>query len=356
MRRCPDGGGPFPEDTYDGLCPRCVARVALASRPEEGPSVPRLRLILGMAKAAFHDAWFAGLLQFGLNLTGGEPLIAGETVFELIRYAHALGLQVRLNTNSWWGTRGEHLIGGQRFSTPEHLVGHLKDLGLSLFALSCDARLEQDARAFDSLAGTIRACEAQAMPYQVVCTGCGSDRLLDLFARLHAATGRDLRQVVPIRMEMVDIGGAAPRGPESAPADTNLAQVTRRSECARRGFYHPLLLHVDPAGGVRSCLCASGLQNMGHLSRQSLIEIINDFPNNPVSRAFSAGQLEEVATALFVPAVWKRFRHPCTASAVLAGLIQAAARFSDENAHSAGHERLRLINERLACAMNLACH
>ena len=37
VRACPNCGGPLPDDILDGLCPRCMARVALTSASDEVP-------------------------------------------------------------------------------------------------------------------------------------------------------------------------------------------------------------------------------------------------------------------------------------------------------------------------------
>lgn len=317
------------------------------------------------AKEAISDAWFAGLFEpgrgpaggrylRGLNLTGGEPLLKADVVFELIDFARSMGIMVRLNTNSWWGTQSGFALGGHHFDTPGHLVGYLKELGLSMLAFSFDVRFDQDPAAFDRLAGSVTACERARMEYQLVCTGEGPTRNADIAIKLRTRTGKNLDYLNPVTMEMIDVGGAASRDPCPCDPGRDLAGDARRSPCRRRGFIVPQVLHIDPSGGVRSCLCAPGLQNMGSLRESTFIEILNRFPDNPVSRAFSKDGGREAGRGLFLPCGWKNFAHPCSASAVLARLIDSASRFEKRNGRSAEGEDLLGINRTIAVEMNLA--
>jgi MoaA/NifB/PqqE/SkfB family radical SAM enzyme len=307
-----------------------------------------VRADVDQVKKTIREARDMGLLRNGgVNLTGGEALLLGEDLFDLIRCAKSLSVPVRLNTNTSWGADGGN------FTSPDEMVEHLKECGVSMFAFSFDERVESSGKAFEGLAGAVGACETAGVLYQIVFTGVDDRQTFLLMEWLAKDLGRTPRFLHPVSMEMVDIGGAAGSQRSGAADAGPPGELALRSDCMGRGFYRPDIIHVDPGGGVRTCLYAPGLSNLGNLNNRSLSEILENFPNDPVSKAFREGQLEEVAERIFIPEAWKKFSHPCTASVALARLIEGAEGGVSEG-RSDNCIDLDALNQRIAEDMGLS--
>ena len=187
----------------------------------------------------------------------------------------------------------------------------------------------------------------------MVCTGQEREQFR-IGATLAARTGRPLEHLSLVPMQMLDIGGAASAFTQARGARQDLATLALQSDCRGKGFYHPTLLHIDPSGGVRSCLYAPGLRNLGNLNESSLIGIINRFPDNSVSLAFSKHEIRRVSEEIFLPEIWKTISHPCTASVVIARLVDAASGVAAAEGHPQNRDRLIQINRSIAQELNLA--
>lgn len=306
------------ELTYDCdyACPHCL-QLGLRSR-RRGIALDRPSL-----ERAIQEARFAGLVETGVNFTGGEPLLGALDVFALLAYCQGLGVATRLNTNASWGAKDRFRAGGRAFTGPEDLVAALQAAGLSVLALSVDPRYQASPHAFAGLVGAVRACESQRLPYQLVCTRAPGDRRTQrLLDGLQAAARRPLRFAQPVPWPLVELGGAAAAVTAGACAASRegVVRLVPGSDCGGRGFYRPLYLHVDPAGGVRSCAFAPGLRNLGNIREDGFFGIVNRFGTDSVSRSLRE-DLEGVS-ALYRPTAWRAFSHPCTASAVLARLLE----------------------------------
>jgi len=315
-------------------------------------------------KQALQDAWFTGLVSAGVNFTGGEPFLPQSNLPEFIEAARSLRLDVRINTNGWWGTQERVRIGNLDFRSPAHVVGWLREMGVAALALSLDSRYHDRPEAWLPVVAIVKECERHRQYYQFVCTGYGMDevyrRMLisaflkerkcaewdgmdELYCRLMRDAGISLNHLVP--MDMIDIGGAAGEPGEQLHSASVVAAV-HRSRCEGKGFFRPSLLHVAPDGGVRTCLYAPGGGWLGNINRESLLQIINRFAESPVTAAFCQDELASLAEATIKPYahVYRSVTHPCAASAVLARAIEVA------NSPDAS---LRAIHESIAAEMNL---
>ncbi|MEN6625157.1 MAG: radical SAM protein [Candidatus Sumerlaeia bacterium] len=326
-------------------CPHCLQQNIRRSVPASA------ELSAAAVEKAIHDAWFCGLAKDGINLTGGEPLLFRPDVIRLIRYCRTLGLRVRLNTNSWWGRARDFKIGDHEFGSASELVVFLKDCGLTVLALSFDERVEGDPGAFEDLAGVVAACEADHFAYQIVCTGPDENRLLDAHDRLVKRIGAPPRCMIPVMMEKVDIGGAASSIPGGGLDPRLVCALARGAGCKGRGFYRPSLLHVSPAGGVRTCCYAIGMANLGNLLKSTLMDMVNRFPADPVALAFENSRIEAYADKLLRPHAhrYRAFAHPCAACAVLGRLVEQYSSLGREPTPA----DIEAINTKTANELNL---
>jgi len=283
------------------------------------------------------DAWFAGLLSAGVNFTGGEVFLPKSNLPELMEAARSLKIDVRINTNGWWGNQENIRVGQMEFRSPAHVVGWLRESGVALLALSYDTRYTARPEAWDAVASVIRECENQGQLYQIVCTGVGRRKTFALCDHLTERMGISPNRLVP--MEMIDIGGAA--GQDGKPLLWSSAlELGYCVPCGGKGFHRPTLLHVAPDGGVRTCLYAPGGGWMGNVNRESLLDIVNRFADNPVAAAFTHEEAESIAETVVKPYahLYQSLNHPCAALAVLARAIESA---SEPNAvPSAIHDRI----------------
>ena len=339
------------------VCPHCL-QINLRSLQDKGA------IDLPLIFEIIEQIWFTGLIEghnnprTAINFTGGEVLFSYSGIFELIKYAHTLNLNVRLNTNSWWGNKQNFTVDGYRFTSPQELVRSLKDCGLTVLALSYDRRFDEEPEALNCLAGSMFACGQGKLPYEVICTGRNELQKEQLLSQLRHKFNIKLPAPFPwISMEEVDIGNAAEHALciDEKDIQTDLIHlVARGSNCNHKGFYLPSFLHINPYGGVRSCLYASGLSNMGDITNSNLYEIINRFPSDPVSKAFKENTLKTFAERLFIPfaKLYRSFNHPCTACAVISRLIEETSK--DRKAGEILEVDLEKINLKIAREMNLA--
>lgn len=301
------------ELTYD-----CDLNCSHCLQQNMRPNWAGVRADPDLVKSAMKQARDMGLMRSGgVNFTGGEPMLLQEELFDLIRYARSLSIPVRLNSNTSWGRDGNS------FDSPEEIVRYLKECGLTMFAFSFDERFESTGETFEHLAGAVGACETEGVLYQIVFTGVDDRQTLLFTEWLEKELSRTLSFMIPVSMSMVDIGGAANGDVNRIPDGKSLAALARSSDCQGSGFYRPHFIHVDPAGGVRTCLYAPGLANLGNLHNETLTSILDRFPNDRVSEAFRSGSLEDRVTTLFIPELWEPFSHACTAAVVATRLIES---------------------------------
>jgi MoaA/NifB/PqqE/SkfB family radical SAM enzyme len=340
------------ELTYqcDMECPHCLQRNIRQDRTSNEMDAAQVH-------EAIYEAWISGLPGLGINLTGGEALGKYDGIFDLIRYAHSLGLLVRLNSNSWWGQMKDFKIDNQHFSTASDLVGYLKECGLTELAFSFDERFDYNREAFGRLAGSVKACDKNSFLYEIVCTGRTPQQIEGLLSDLRLALNTNFSNLFRIlNMSMTYMGGAADRNAGVGGFERELNALAEQVECQLRGFYRPYFLHIDPFGGVRTCLYAPGLSNLGDISRSNFFQIINHFPSDPVSSAFKKNIIDTLCEQLFIPFLhlYKRIGDPCTACVLLARLIEGASDFEIKYGRKAEEKEIREINLRIAQEMNLA--
>ena len=285
----------------------------------------------------------------GINFTGGEALGYRESLFEILEYAHFLGIPYRLNTNSWWSTRRDFVIDGKQFSYPVELVKHLRDIGLKMFAFSFDDRLE-DKKKMGNLVESILLSEFVGIPYQIISTGW-IPKYTSFVGTLQNEIGPHVLQHF-VSMEMVDIGGA------SELAQNVFASQHNRCECERintknqslyEGFYHPEFLHINPFGEIRTCMYALGLINVGDLSKNSFTDIINGFPANQNNSIFrDPSRRDDLYSELVIPYLhlYKPMHHKCTENAILARVIEAHA--------SVCNISLPAVHQKIAAELNIS--
>ncbi len=311
---------------------------------------------------AVRQTWFAALPLVGINLTGGEPLAPDSPVLELIREAQSLGLPVRLNTNSWWGDTMELRIGGETFATPETLVAHLREIGLGMLALSYDERVDQNPKTLNKLLGAMHACERNQLPYQIIFTGITTDEMETILQLATRMVPFSLKYAIPVLMPKIDLGGAAgslrdrPLGMAMAcGTEIDKSLCRKYGFCGGMGFCRPAYLHISPDGAIRSCLYAPRLGNLGNLANEDLLDAVNRFPSDPVSRAFRTHDLPMYLEKSFRSyARWYRpIVHPCSACALLARIIDEEHKFELREGHPPEGEYLEEIHLRVGREYNL---
>ncbi len=311
---------------------------------------------------AIRQAWFAALPLVGINLTGGEPLAPDSPVLELIGEASSLGMPVRLNTNSWWGDTTELHIGDKTFATPEILVGHLREIGLGMLALSYDERVRQNPRTLNKLLGAMRACEHNQLPYQIIFTGITTDEMERILQFATQSVPFPLKHAIPVLMPKIDLGGAAgslrdlPLGMAMAcSTEIDEALCHEHGFCGGMGFCRPSYLHISPDGAIRSCLYAPRLGNLGNLAKEDLLDAVNRFPSDPVSTAFRKHDLPVHVERSFRPyaRLYRPIVHPCSACALLARIIEEEDKFALREGYPPEGEHLEAIHLRVGREYNL---
>jgi MoaA/NifB/PqqE/SkfB family radical SAM enzyme len=275
------------------------------------------------AKRIIADAYFAGLLQNGINFTGGEALLAKTDIFELIRYASSYGIPTRLFTNSFWGNKYFFKAADQRFSSPMALIKKFKISGLNQLALSFDSRFDKEKTGIKQLITIIQACEAIGLNYELISSPEIKSHLNSFlqYAKITLEIN-EFKYMTPITMDLVDMGGAV-SFEHHYNNDHTLKELISNSQCKGKGFYQPNMITISPNGGVRSCMYGLGLENLGNINNNSLLQIINNF-NDHLSSCFAEKKAFELSEIIYEPYkdIYKPFSHNCSACVLLARLIQ----------------------------------
>ncbi len=134
-----------------------------------------------------------------------------------------------------------------------------------------------------------------------------------LWERLEQETDNQLNYMIPVDMEMVDLGAAS-----------GLENVSSNSQmyCEGKGFYRPQFLHINPHGGVRSCMYAAGASWLGNINHESLFDIAYNLRHNPVVGFFSSNcasrsnLIYQIHTRKDVP------KHPCSLGVKIAKSLE----------------------------------
>ena len=88
------------------------------------------------------------------------------------------------------------------------MVIYLKYTGLSVFAFSYDERYERANLPYNLLE-SIKLCEEESVYYQIIFTGITLKEVGNIICDFENAIGDVLRYLIPVTMELVDIGGAS---------------------------------------------------------------------------------------------------------------------------------------------------
>ena len=285
---------------------------------------PIVELSTEEVKTAILHSHISGLCSLGVNFTGGEILGNRDDIFEILEFTRSLDIQYRLNTNLWWANEKDFTIGEQRFSSARDFVDFMKSIGITIFAFSCDVRL-QSSQNLTNLISSIKLCEETGIVYQLIFTGTETDVIRKLISSLNDACGK-LNYMIPAVMEMVDIGGGAE-------IDTRLfCHQLNKSSCNKKGFYRPTTLHVSPDGKVRTCMYAIGLNDCGNLRKMTMLDIVKNFPRRANNDLFSDPiKYEKAEKELFLPYVhhYLPIIHECTRFAIIARTTEMAANYPE---------------------------
>ncbi|MFH1825755.1 MAG: radical SAM protein [bacterium] len=324
------------------------------------------------------QAEFAGIIQRGVNFTGGEPLLYRPDIFRLLEHVRDLGHFSRLNTNGWWGLRHDFVVGEQTFSDSRDLVRQLKTSGLTILVVSLDGLASTHDRRrgqpglFNRVIDIIDACQEENLLLRIIATGAKAEEKEPLaeIMKAHHVPVDEITQPAGSRVKTffglgfkheIDIGQAGRRladTPSTVLYDDNLL-CSSSLPCQGKGFIRPQALHIAPNGDVRPCNMAQGLANLGSLLKDSLIEILNRYPSDRVSLTFAEQiygktyALEEAAERLFHRDLFKGFSHPCCALSVIARLLEAEEHFFQERQREPNEQEIRQFNLAVASALGL---
>jgi MoaA/NifB/PqqE/SkfB family radical SAM enzyme len=307
-----------------------------------------------VAKKAIQDAHFAGFTKTGLNFTGGEIFLPESNLPELLEAARLLEINVRINTNGWWGKRENIRVGKLSFPSPGHIICWLRDMEVAILALSFDSRFEEREDLWHSTVSIIRECELQRQYYQIIFTGVTHNKMIEGLRRLIVEEGIRPRYLIPVEMEMIDIGGAAEQTEKSLQF-LGFAESINLLPCEGKGFYRPFYIHICPDGGVRSCLYAPGAGWLGNIYHESLLQIADKFNHNRVVEAFSNGELSILSKDLIElhSGIYRSVKHPCAVAAIVSKVIEQYDRFKRDHKREPSHEDQRLIHKRISQELNL---
>lgn len=316
-----------------------------------------------LVSQALEDASWLGLMKTGVNFTGGEVYFPGSPILDLISQAAQRALRVRCNTNAWWGGRARFTVGKTSFSSDADLVRTLRDIGLTTLAMSLDNRYEQYPELLDRVLSVAALCEQAGLSYEFVSIDAPQELTQSALVQLTRRTGRDLehrsdrsrsRPRSPDLPDTVDIGAAAGLG-EVTLESAHLAALTATSPCQRKGFYRPYYLHVNPDGGVRSCLFAPGSGFLGHLTRERLPEILNQADTNPVVRLFADGFMDDFVANNITKwrHLYRNVEHPCAVSALVARVCERLAREAEKVGRELTADEKDSIHRTIAREWNL---
>lgn len=306
------------ELTYEcnSNCPHCILKSVREDFKGKELSYKNIQRIIA-------DAYFAGLLQNGINFTGGEALLAKADIFNLIRYASSYGIPTRLFTNSFWGNKIFFKAANERFSSPLSLIKKLKSCGLDQLALSFDSRFDKQKLGIKQLTTIIQACETIGLHYEISSSPEIKEHLASFIQYVKLTlSNSELKYMTPITMDLVDMGGAG-NFAHTYTNNLSLKELISSSLCKSKGFFQPNMLTIAPNGDVRSCMYGLGLSNLGNINKNNLFEIINDFEDD-VTKIFAEKKAYDLADIIYEPfkAIYKQFSHPCSACVLLARLIQ----------------------------------
>ena len=277
-------------------------------------------------RQAIEHAWFADLASLGINFTGGEVFHPNSNLLELVEIARSFGLQVRINTSGWWGRANNIRVGNRLFEDTGSVVAWLREQGVAALALSCDARFERKPWLWHSVVSIIRECERTGQDYHLIFSGVQVTQMATWQARLAADVGVPLRHLEHGVMEMIDMGGGAQ--PSEGPlSPATLLRLVSDTPCQGRGFTRPIVLHVAPHGGVRTCMYAPGAAYAGNLGVESLLEIVNHWHEKPVHGLFADGNLADFVERFVAPHAtrYHSIAHPCTAAALVARIAEGVS-------------------------------
>ena len=300
---------------------------------------------------ALTDIRSIGFTPIGVNFTGGEIFLPGSNLPELLETAQSLKIDVRVNTNGWWGNQVNIGVGSLRFPSASHVVGWLRDLDVSILALSFDQRYEKNSALLDSVISAIKVCEQQGQHYQIICTDVTDSEIAEGWRRLTEDNGINPRLLIPVEMDMIDIGGAAQNTKKLFESRDSTQCLT----CDGKGFYRPYYLHVNPDGGVRSCLYAIDAGWLGNVNHESLLQIEDGFTENRVVTAFTSNEIDLLYDSYLTP-ITQDYRlpmHPCAKSAIVAAIIEQCNRFEDQEKRKPQFHELRSIYKSIAGVYNL---
>lgn len=255
-----------------------------------------------------------GFTRTGVNFTGGEPFLRGSNLPLLIRATKEMNLNVRVNTNGWWGNEKGIIIGDEEFSDAHQVVAWLISNKVSMLALSFDKRYETNSKLLGSVLNVMHECELQGLYYQVIHTQSSNDKRSDLTEKLGKYEKLKFNYMIPVGMEMVDLGAAS-----------SMKEISSYSEtyCDGKGFYRPSILHIDPNGGVRTCMYATGQGWLGNINNESLGSIIENFKKNPVVDFFrsSSSAKRHFIEAMYLNQDTHLPKHPCSLAVRIAKFI-----------------------------------
>ena len=268
-------------------------------------------------KTAILHSKLSGFCKLGVNFTGGEVLGNREDVFEILKYTQSLGIKYRLNINSWWGNQENFTIGGKYFKSGLHLADYIKSLGIEMFAFSCDTRHFNIANQ-RNLISTIKICEQLGINDQLIFTGVQHSQIKAILLTLQKICGT-LRHIIPVSMQMVDIGGGANVSKRIFSCQSNKAY------CNKKGFYRPTTLHVSPDGNVRTCMYALGLNNCGNLRETSMMDIAEKNKDSIFSNPVSFDNFEK-EKLLPYQHYYRSTIHECTRLVILARTAEMTAK------------------------------
>ena len=79
----------------------------------------------------------------------------------------SLKINVRVNTNGWWGNKRKIRIGQQRFSSPGHVLEWLRAHRVAILALSFDTRYDEHPEYWLPVLSLITESERAGQPYRV---------------------------------------------------------------------------------------------------------------------------------------------------------------------------------------------
>lgn len=298
-----------------------------------------------IALRAIDEAWFAGLLSAGINFTGGEIITARSNLPEILEKTRSMDLSARVNSNGWWGKKDNINIGGTTFKTVSDLILWLIDHNVIMLALSFDNRYAQYPDLLDSVINIIKVCDEIGFDCQFITTGMVQEKTIKFCESRVIAAGIDPHMLNFAPTDMVDIGGSN-QNENTSLNESSLANPRLLSGCVGKGFTRPSVLHINPDGGVRSCLFAPGSAALGNINRSSLFDIINGFIENPVVQLFKSGNFQSFVAEYFEPHkdIYRYIKHPCACSALL-------SRFAEEL--NSSEQDIRSIHLRIAEEYNL---